>query len=92
MISLAAGHRHLIQKSFGMDPLLNRREYVLTRAMQSTLEHLANSTDVYEHSASGALADFDDRRRILTGQHFRLLIKHDITQTIQGESTMPISC
>ena len=83
MISIAAGHRHLVQKSFGMDPLLNRREYVLTRAMQSTLEHLANSTDVYEHSASGALADFDDRRRVLTGQHFRLLIKHDTAQTIQ---------
>jgi SPP1 gp7 family putative phage head morphogenesis protein len=67
----------------GTNPLLNRREYVLARAMQSTIESLAGSVNVHEDSVTAALADFDDRRGILAGPHFRLIIQHATVLTVQ---------
>ena len=77
-------HPRLVMRPYGgTNPLLNRREYVLSRAMQSTLESLAGGVDVHEGTVTAALADFDNRRRILAGPHFRLIIQHATVLTVQ---------
>lgn len=73
---------HLVQRPHGgLNRQIVRKEYLLSRAMQHVLGRIAEGVDVGENSPTAALANFNDRRKVLTGPAFRNLIFQYTHQT-----------
>jgi SPP1 gp7 family putative phage head morphogenesis protein len=73
---------HLIQRPHGgLNHNLVRKEYLLSRTMQQVLARIAEGVDVGENNPTDALANFNDRRKSLTGPAFRALVYQYTNQT-----------
>jgi SPP1 gp7 family putative phage head morphogenesis protein len=79
---VASNKRRLVQRPHGLDPDLNRKEYLLGRALQRNLQRMTEGVDVEAPTAAQALKGFTAHRKILQGKEFRNLIYQYTSQTV----------